>query len=200
MVLTGGFVIVDEFVNRVAAEFYDSSRWDKYRFWKRFTPFNDRAVTHWSEEVFAHLPKLATAGQRIIPRVNGLDTGLTNDDLAAVVGPHVYGVSIGKVRTPEDVGTISAIIDELEKDKRGLVVTLPQSKDSFKIPGNVFLLGTMNTADRSIKLPNAALRRRFAFMEMMPDVELLRGRRGASIRSPLYLSFCLASRHRCARR
>jgi ubiquinone/menaquinone biosynthesis C-methylase UbiE len=45
--------------NRIAAEFYDSPRWDKYRFWKRFTPFNDRAVTRWSEEVFAHLPRLA---------------------------------------------------------------------------------------------------------------------------------------------
>lgn len=65
----GGAIPVDEelFVvqehhsgnNRIAAEFYDSARWDKYRFWKRFTPFNDRAVTRWSKEVFAHLPNLA---------------------------------------------------------------------------------------------------------------------------------------------
>lgn len=45
--------------NRIAAEFYDSSRWDKYRFWKRFTPFNDRAVKRWSQEVFEYLPDLA---------------------------------------------------------------------------------------------------------------------------------------------
>lgn len=50
--------------NNVAAEFYDSSRWDKYRFWKRFTPFNDRAATLWSEEVFAKLPSLA--GKRVL--------------------------------------------------------------------------------------------------------------------------------------
>jgi 5-methylcytosine-specific restriction protein B len=63
----------------------------------------------------------------------------------------------------------------LENDKRGMAVTLPQSKESFAVPPNVFLLGTMNTADRSIKLLDAALRRRFAFIELMPDTELLRG-------------------------
>lgn len=63
----------------------------------------------------------------------------------------------------------------LEKDKRGMAVTLPQSKESFAVPPNIYILGTMNTADRSIKLLDAALRRRFAFIELMPDGELLRG-------------------------
>lgn len=70
---------------------------------------------------------------------------------------------------------LGELITLLEFDKRGLLVTLPQSKESFCIPPNVFLLGTMNTADRSIKLLDAALRRRFAFIEIMPDVEVLRG-------------------------
>ncbi len=67
------------------------------------------------------------------------------------------------------------LVTLLEVDKRGMQVTLPQSKENFRIPPNVYLLGTMNTADKSIKLLDAALRRRFAFVELMPNIEVLRG-------------------------
>ncbi|BFU45750.1 AAA family ATPase [Krasilnikovia sp. MM14-A1004] len=67
------------------------------------------------------------------------------------------------------------LITLLESDKRGLEVRLPQSGEAFAVPANVYVLGTMNTADRSIRLLDAALRRRFAFHELLPDDELLEG-------------------------
>jgi 5-methylcytosine-specific restriction protein B len=76
-------------------------------------------------------------------------------------------------------GNIPKILGELitllEVDKRGLAARLPQSGESFTVPPNVHLLGTMNTADRSIRLLDAALRRRFAFLELAPDAEVLEG-------------------------
>jgi len=86
-----------------------------------------------------------------------------------------YLVLIDEINRANIAKVFGELITLLEKDKRGLSVMLPQSKEAFTIPENVYLLATMNTADKSIKLLDAALRRRFAFKELMPDSELLRG-------------------------
>ena len=73
------------------------------------------------------------------------------------------------------------LLTVLEKDKRGKDIILPVSQDVFSVPKNVFIIGTMNTADRSISLLDAALRRRFGFMELMPDGGVLGGSSVAGI-------------------
>ena len=72
-------------------------------------------------------------------------------------------------------GNMSRIFGELfmliEADKRGNALQLLYSDEKFSVPGNVYIIGTMNTADRSLALLDYALRRRFAFYDMKPGFE-----------------------------
>lgn len=69
-------------------------------------------------------------------------------------------------------GNLSKIFGELfmliERDKRGIELQLLYSDEKFAVPGNVYIIGLMNTADRSLAMIDYALRRRFAFYEMKP--------------------------------
>ncbi len=75
-------------------------------------------------------------------------------------------------------GNISKIFGELitliEEDKRDTYeVTLPYSKEKFKIPSNLYIIATMNSTDKSIATIDIALRRRFTFLKMEPNLDLV---------------------------
>jgi citrate lyase subunit beta/citryl-CoA lyase len=84
-----------------------------------FVPDMEDSVP-WDEKANARqvtasfLPQLAQVGPLVMPRVNAMDTGLLEADLAAVVGPHIDGVSVGKIQTAQDIEYISSVIAELE--------------------------------------------------------------------------------------
>jgi hypothetical protein len=118
-------------------------------------------------------PMEAGNGQLALRLTDGIFKRVCDEALANPTKPYLLVIDeVNRGNLPRIFGELITL---LERDKRGLTVVLPQSHEVFAIPPNVYVLGTMNTADRSIRLLDAAIRRRFAFEELMPQPELLRG-------------------------
>jgi len=98
-------------------------------------------------------------GRMVFTLTDGIFKQMCKDALAYPQSK--YYLIIDEINRGDIPRIFGELLTIMEKDKRGIPIILPLSGDSFKVPENVFIIGTMNTADRSIALLDTALRRRF---------------------------------------
>jgi 5-methylcytosine-specific restriction protein B len=131
----------------------------------------------WGYEDFVEglRPRVNESGTMIFAPDDGVFKRLCKD--AARAPEQNFFLVIDEINRGDLPRIFGELLTTIELDKRDTRVILPVTRAPFSVPRNVFIVGTMNTADRSISLLDVALRRRFGFVELMPDSSLLKNRR-----------------------
>lgn len=174
--IDGIAIVTDEAAELRDKDTYKTARpvkWLAKNIDEDITNINNGKMLH--RMTFARVPDMNV--QDVIALAGKVNPELGNTIIEENTEPYVF--IIDEINR----GNISKIFGELitliESTKRvGMAeaasTVLPYSGEEFSVPSNVYILGTMNTADRSIALIDTALRRRFQFIEMMPDSDVLR--------------------------
>ena len=145
----------------------DSARWAHRRpvRWHWKAEGESRPITDFQKHGFAKLP---------VFEIDPDTPGSLLKHLGQDPNPLPYVLVIDEINRANVAKVLGELITLLEEDKgegakNEIAVTLPHSGKPFTLPANLHVLGTMNTADRSIALLDTALRRRFTFEEIAPD-------------------------------
>ena len=174
--IDGIAIVTDEAVELQDKSMYKTARavkWLVKNIDENITYINNGKMLH--RKTFARVPNMNV--KDVIKLAEKVNPDLENTVIEENTEPHVFIIDeINRGNISKIFGELITLIESTKRAgmSEAASAILPYSGDEFSVPSNVYILGTMNTADRSIALMDTALRRRFQFVEMMPDSDVLR--------------------------
>lgn len=174
--IDGIAIVTDEAVELKDKSMYKTARpvkWLAKNINVDITDINNGKLLH--RMTFAKVPNMNV--KDVIELAEKVNPGLESTVIEENTEPHVFIIDeINRGNISKIFGELITLIENTKRAgmSEAASAILPYSGDEFSVPSNVYILGTMNTADRSIALIDTALRRRFQFVEMMPDSAVLR--------------------------
>ncbi|MBR1852555.1 MAG: AAA family ATPase [Lachnospiraceae bacterium] len=174
--IDGIAIVTDEAVELQNKDMYKTARavkWLAKNIDEDITDINNGKLLH--RMTLAKVPNMNVKDVIALAEKNGLEN---TDIIKENTEPHVFIIDeINRGNISKIFGELITLIEDTKSAEmpEATSAILPYSGEEFSVPSNVYILGTMNTADRSIALMDTALRRRFQFKEMMPDYKVLEG-------------------------